>query len=71
VPLTSDQKDRGQFEVKTNGAEVKLELIAQHWLRDSRGIVRFVNGATPAPEATPAPTAPQGSTAGVPGTSER
>ena len=71
VPLTSDQKDRGQFEVKTNEAEVKLELIAQHWLRDSRGIVRFVNGATPVPESMSAPTTPPGTTAGVPGASER
>ncbi len=60
VALTREQKDQGKFEVKTPESEVKLELIAQHWLRDSRGIVRYVRGfakQSPA-EVQPAQNAP-------------
>lgn len=43
LPLTFQQKASGQMEVKQTSDNMKIELIAQHWIRDSRGIVRFIS----------------------------
>ena len=43
LPLTADQKASGQVEVKQTSDNMKIELTAQHWIRDSHGIVRFVS----------------------------
>ncbi len=52
VPLSSAEKTAGQTAVATKSDDVKIELIAQHWIRDSRGIVRFIRGrASPPPGA--------------------
>jgi hypothetical protein len=45
VTLSTAEKTAGHTAIVNSGSDVKIELIAQHWLRDSRGIVRFVNGA--------------------------
>lgn len=42
IPLSAEQKARGQAEIPSASGNVKVELIAQHWMRDSRGIVRYV-----------------------------
>jgi hypothetical protein len=50
-PLTPDEKTAGAVHIGASpGSNFKLELIVQHWLRDSRGIVRFVSAA-PLPSA--------------------
>lgn len=54
VALSPADKERGGVSVANNGDDVKIELFAQHWLRDSRGIVRFVK-----PQASPTPGATQ------------
>ena len=54
VALSPAEKERGGVSVANNGDDVKIELFAQHWLRDSRGIVRFVK-----PQASPAAGATQ------------
>jgi hypothetical protein len=42
-PLTTEEKRAGAVRVSASpGSSVKVELIVQHWLRDSRGIVRYV-----------------------------
>jgi hypothetical protein len=43
LPLTADQKASGQVEVKQTSGNMKIELTAQHWIRNSRGIVRFIS----------------------------
>ncbi|MBV9033900.1 MAG: hypothetical protein JO182_05350 [Acidobacteriaceae bacterium] len=43
LPLTFQQKASGRMEVKQTSDDMKIELIAQHWVRDSRGIVRFIS----------------------------
>lgn len=47
VLLSDDDKAAGKTVVKYSGSDVKIELIVQHWMRQSRGIVRFVT--TPGP----------------------
>ena len=42
IPLSSAQKAQGQAAIHSAGGNVKIELIAQHWMRDSRGILRYV-----------------------------
>ncbi len=49
VTLSTAEKTAGHTAIVNNASDVKIELIAQHWLRDSRGIVRFVNGAGSSP----------------------
>ena len=46
-PLAVSAKDKisGRSEVAVSGDSVKVELIVRHWIRDSRGIVRFVGPA--------------------------
>jgi hypothetical protein len=39
--LSSEEKAAGQVEVSAS-PDIKVELIARNWMRDSRGIVRFV-----------------------------
>ena len=47
VPLTAIAKMAGQSHIEASGDNVKVELIAQHWMRNSRGIVRYVVAANP------------------------
>jgi hypothetical protein len=42
IPLSSQQKADGQAAIRSTSGNVKIELIAQHWMRDSRGILRYV-----------------------------
>jgi hypothetical protein len=44
VMISPSQRSLGQASLTAPADEMKIELIAQHWLRDSRGIVRFVRG---------------------------
>jgi hypothetical protein len=55
VPLSAAEKTAGQTAVPTKSDDIKIELIAQHWMRDSRGIVRFIRGRG-APSGTGAGT---------------
>lgn len=48
TPLSSAEKAAGQATVSASGDDVKIELTVQHWIRQSRGIVRFVTAAVPA-----------------------
>jgi hypothetical protein len=52
ISLTDADKDSGQATIKAPGDDVKIELTVHHWMRESRGIVRFVTAAVP---AAPAP----------------
>ncbi|HTU46026.1 MAG TPA: hypothetical protein VMF91_13240 [Bryobacteraceae bacterium] len=54
IPLSSAQKAQGQAAIHSAGGNVKIELIAQHWMRDSRGILRYVE---PFPAASAGPPA--------------
>lgn len=47
VPLSDEDKVAGKTTVKYSGSDIKIELIVQHWMRQSRGIVRFVSAAGP------------------------
>ena len=49
--LTEGQKETGMLEVPLRTNNTKVEIIAQHWIRDSRGIIRYVS-AKPSPQAT-------------------
>ena len=49
VPLSAIAKMAGQSHIEASGDNVKVELIAQHWIRNSRGIVRYVAAASPVP----------------------
>ena len=50
--LSTDEKTVGAARITPPSASnVKVELIVQHWMRDSRGIVRYLSAA--AAEATP------------------
>lgn len=42
IPLTAEQKNAGHSTIPAPSGNVKIDLIAKHWLRDSRGIVRYV-----------------------------
>lgn len=54
--LSADEKRGGAVRVPISpGSSLKVELIVQHWLRDSRGIVRYVS-AVPSPPAASPPT---------------
>jgi hypothetical protein len=44
VLLSPEERVAGQVEVNA-GVDVKVELIARNWMRDSRGIVRYVKAA--------------------------
>jgi hypothetical protein len=57
IPLSSQQRAEGQVTIRAAGGNVKIELIARHWMRDSRGILRYVE--PPLSSAASAPTASQ------------
>ncbi len=42
APLSLLQRAAGQATISPSRENVKIELIAQHWMRDSRGIIRYV-----------------------------
>ncbi len=42
VLLTDEQKAAGIAEVRLAGSSIKVEIIAEHWVRESRGIIRFL-----------------------------
>ncbi|MBV9081032.1 MAG: hypothetical protein JOZ62_00020 [Acidobacteriaceae bacterium] len=42
VLLSSKDKEAANSRVNASGDNLKIELIVRHWMRDSRGIVRFV-----------------------------
>ena len=47
-PLTEEQKKAGQVQIELIGDDTKIELIAHHSIRDSRGIIRYLRQPTPA-----------------------
>jgi hypothetical protein len=52
-PLSNDEKRAGAARITVPAlSNAKVELIVQHWMRDSRGIVRYVN-AMPPPSTQP------------------
>jgi hypothetical protein len=56
VALSTAEKLAGQTSIVNGSGDVKIEVIAQHWLRDSRGIVRFIKAQQPASSGAPAAT---------------
>jgi hypothetical protein len=56
-PLSADERSVGAARITPpSESNVKVELIIQHWMRDSRGIVRYVSGV--ATSQTPGLTSP-------------
>ncbi len=53
VSLSNDQKEIGQAVISAPSGDVKIDLLAKHWLRDSRGIVRYIRTARPLPNTAP------------------
>jgi len=53
VSLSDDQKAIGQAVISAPSGDVKIDLLAKHWLRDSRGIVRYIRTARPSPNTAP------------------
>lgn len=49
MPLTPQQKSSGTAEVSVRSDNMKIELMVQHVMRDSRGIVRYLRAAAPSP----------------------
>lgn len=47
IPLSAQQKSEGRAEIPSKSGTMKVELIAQHWMRDSRGIVRYIEPLAP------------------------
>ena len=45
--LTQEEKSTGEAPVPSDGKDVKIELIAHHWLRDSHGLLLVVLSPTP------------------------
>jgi hypothetical protein len=56
VMISLSERNLGQASITSPADDVKIELIAQHWLRDSRGIVRFVRGKTADLSSEPFPS---------------
>jgi hypothetical protein len=48
VLLSAEERSAGQIEVSAS-SDIKVELISRNWLRDSRGIVRYIRAANLAP----------------------
>lgn len=47
-PLSTDEKIAGAARITAPSlSNVKVELIVQHWMRDSRGIIRYVSALSP------------------------
>jgi hypothetical protein len=42
VLVSAPDRNSGHSEINVTGDNVKVELIARRWMRDSRGIVRYV-----------------------------
>ncbi|MBV9533170.1 MAG: hypothetical protein JO283_19415 [Bradyrhizobium sp.] len=40
--LTDEEKAAGELTLADSSGDLKVELVAQHWLRDSHGIVRYL-----------------------------
>ena len=53
VPLSPGEKATGQLELSAT-PDMKIELITHNWLRNSRGIVRFVRADIPPAQTKPA-----------------
>jgi hypothetical protein len=53
VPLSPGEKAAGQLELSAT-PDMKIELITHNWLRDARGIVRFIKADNPQAAAVPA-----------------
>ncbi len=45
--LSDAQKAAGQAAITPPAGDVKIDLVAKHWLRDSRGIVRYIRVPKP------------------------
>ncbi len=63
VPLSIAEKSAGETAVPAKSGNIKVELIAHHWMRDSRGIVRFIRAlpgasAESVPAGQTSPTLP-------------
>ncbi len=58
VPLSPEEKTAGEAQITTTSDNVKIELTAQHWMRDSRGIVRFLKALPPPAQSPPAQSPP-------------
>lgn len=54
VSLSSAEKSTGHAVVTVPNGDVKIDLLAKHWLRDSRGIVRYIRTPRAVPQTTPA-----------------
>jgi hypothetical protein len=54
VLLSAEERSAGQIEVSAS-SDIKVELISRNWLRDSRGIVRYIRAANVAPPAQSVP----------------
>jgi len=54
VALSSAEKQAGETSIVSSADDVKIELIAQHWLRDSRGIARLIRTRQPGSSGAPA-----------------
>jgi hypothetical protein len=59
VALSPAEKIAGRAAIANEATDVKIEVIAQHWLRDSRGIVRFVTAEQPGSYGTSPVSSPQ------------
>ncbi len=55
VPLSPTAKLAGQSRIEVTADDVKVEIIAQHWMRTSRGIVRFLAPVRPAVQPSQSP----------------
>jgi hypothetical protein len=58
MPLSAAERSSGEAQIAAQGDNVKVEVISQHWIRDSRGIIRYVKAQRvpsppPAGNATP------------------
>ena len=47
IPLSSRERNEGQAAIRSSSGNTKIELIARHRTRESRGIVRFVEPLAP------------------------
>ncbi|HLH03449.1 MAG TPA: hypothetical protein VKX25_11810 [Bryobacteraceae bacterium] len=42
LALSNEQKDEGRAVITPPAGDLKIDLVAKHWLRDSRGIVKYI-----------------------------
>jgi hypothetical protein len=47
IPLSIEEKTAGRVLIKGAGDNTRIELIVQHWMANSEGIIRYVKGASP------------------------